>query len=469
MSKELVRKFRTMLLPGLKRWILILSIGIVVIVVGALLLLGYHPITVTGSFLRDLMEHAAEVLPHRISGIIAITAGSLIVCLAVMRVIISVLGAYIPEDRESIPEVLYKRRHLDSGPKIAVIGGGTGLSTMLRGLKSYTSNITAIVTVGDDGGSSGRLRAELGVLPPGDIRNCITALADEEKIVTDLFRYRFESGQGLEGHNFGNLFLTALYSMTDGNFMEAVRVAGKVLNIKGTVLPATLEGLQLSAEMTDGTKISGESNITEAGGQISRLFLEPADCKATPEAIEAIMDAELIILGPGSLYTSIIPNLLIAGVSNAIRKSKAKKLYVCNVMTQKGETSDYSVGDHVEALLEHSQTPKDKGFSLIDAVLINDQLPVIPAGSPARPVPFDADKIRSFGLAPVKRGLVTPESGVHHDPQQLSKIIMLWFFRSKRRKPVNKTLQSDLKEDQKKYPDFQESEPELESKSTIST
>lgn len=463
MSKELVRKFRTMLLPGLKRWIVILSLGIIVIVIGTLLLLGYHPITVTGSFLRDLMEHAAEVLPHRISGIIAITVGGLIVCLAVVRVIISVVGAYIPDERESIPEALYNRRHLNSGPKIAVIGGGTGLSTMLRGLKSYTNNITAIVTVGDDGGSSGRLRAELGVLPPGDIRNCITALADEEKVVTDLFRYRFESGEGLEGHNFGNLFLTALYSMTKGDFMEAVRVAGKVLNIKGQVLPATLEGVQLIAKMKDGSTITGESNITEAGGGIDSLTCEPVDCKATPEAIEAILDAELIILGPGSLYTSIIPNLLISGIADAVRSSKAKKLYVCNVMTQKGETTDYSVGDHVEAILDHSNTPKEVGYKLIDAVLVNDQLPEIPVASPARPVHLDQEKVRSFGLIPVKRGLVSPESGVHHDPQLLSKVIMLWFFRTKRKKTV-----------QKQESTGNESIPvnlqqEIESKSTIGT
>lgn len=467
MSKELLRKFRTMLLPGLKRWIVIIFFGIVVIVVGTLLLLGYHPITVTGSFLRDLMEHAAEVLPHRISGIMAITIGGLIVCFAVIRAILSILGAYIPDDRESIPEALYKRRHLDSGPKIAVIGGGTGLSTMLRGLKNYTTNITAIVTVGDDGGSSGRLRAELGVLPPGDIRNCITALADEEKVVTDLFQYRFESGQGLEGHNFGNLFLTAIYSMTDGNFMEAVRVAGKVLNIKGTVLPATLKAIQLSAEMEDGSMVAGESHITEAGGRIKRLICEPEDLKATPEAIEAILDAELIILGPGSLYTSIIPNLLIKGIADAIRKSKAKKLYVCNVMTQKGETEDYTVGDHCEALLAHSGTPMDKGYKLIDAVLINDQIPVIPPGTPARPVPFDQDKIRSFGLIPVKRGLVSPQSAGHHDPQMLSKIIMLWFFRTKRRKPVNKVDGSPFSIEL--GDDAELNSNELESKSTIST
>lgn len=466
MSKEFVRKFRTMLLPGLKRWIVILTFGILVIVIGTLLLLGYHPITVTGSFLRDLMEHAAEVLPHRISGILAITVGGFIVCLAVMRVIISVVGAYIPEDRESIPDALYKRRHLDSGPKIAVIGGGTGLSTMLRGLKSYTHNITAIVTVGDDGGSSGRLRAELGVLPPGDIRNCITALADEEKVVTDLFRYRFESGEGLEGHNFGNLFLTALYSMTNGDFMEAVRVAGKVLNIKGRVLPATLEGVQLIGEMEDGKIIKGESNITEAGGRIRTLTCEPAQCRATPEAIDAILGAELIILGPGSLYTSIVPNLLVSGIPDAIRSSKAKKLYVCNVMTQKGETVDYSVGDHVEAILTHSKTPHASGYKLIDAVLINDQPPVIPQGSPARQVQIDEEKVRSYGINPVQRGLVSEESGVHHDPTTLSKIIMLWFFRTKRKKTINPDESQDNASDELKV---EERKAELESKSTIST
>lgn len=442
MNSDFRRKVRGLMLPGLKRWILILLIGISVIVIGALLLLGYHPLTVSGMFLREIMEHAADVLPNRISGLIVITGGGLVVCLAVAKVTLSVLGAYLPDERDSIPDVLYRRRHLQSGPRVAVIGGGTGLSTLLKGLKYFTSNITAIVTVGDDGGSSGRLRTELGVIPPGDIRNCITALADEEELVTELFSYRFEQGEGLEGHSFGNLFLTALYRITEGDFLESVRVASRVLKSRGQVLPATLSAIQLVAELEDGRTITGESNITSAGGKIKRLLLQAGENQATPQALEAIMEAELIILGPGSLYTSIIPNLLVPGIAEAIRKSKAKKLYVCNVMTQRGETSNYSVADHVEAILLHSGTPLDAGFQLVDAVLVNDQPPVVPTDYPASPVTIDQDRLRKLAVIPIKRPLVTGDSGVHHDPARLSKIIMLWFYRAKRRKPVSKIASS---------------------------
>jgi hypothetical protein len=276
MKRPLDYHFRRLMLPGLKRWIAIILMGITTIVLGVFLLLGYHPVTVTGMFFRELLEHAADVLPHRWSGVIVITSGALIIGLAIVKMTASVLGAYLPEDRESVPDVLYRRRHLDRGPKVVVVGGGTGLSNLLRGLKNFTNNITAIVTVGDDGGSSGRLRAEYGVLPPGDIRNCITALADEEKLVTELFRYRFESGEGLEGHSFGNLFITAICSMTQGDMLQAVKVASRVLNSCGQVLPSTLTNLTLVAEMHDGSVVKGETQISHANGRIKRLYTEPA-------------------------------------------------------------------------------------------------------------------------------------------------------------------------------------------------
>ncbi len=428
-------RIRRLMLPGLKRWILIILCGIFAIVLGVLLLLGFHPITVSGAFLRDMMEDAVHVLPHRISGIIIISAGGVVVCMAVVRMTMSVLGAYLPTDRESIPDVLYRRRHLDQGPRVVVVGGGTGLSNLLRGLKSFTNNITAVVTVADDGGSSGRLRQELGVLPPGDIRNCITALADEDKLVTELFSYRFESGEGLEGHSFGNLFLTALCSLTKGDMLEAVRVASRVLNSCGQVLPSSLSHVTLVAELEDGRTIKGESQIPHAHGRIKRMHCEPVMPNATPEAIAAILNADLVVLGPGSLYTSVIPNLLVKGIADAIRQTTARRLYICNVMTQVGETTNYTVSDHVRALLAHAGCPPGAGYKFIDAVLVNDEEPTVQTGSPVAPVIYDPERLRELGVRAMHRPLVSHETLVgHHDAVHLSRAVIFWYLRQNRRK-----------------------------------
>lgn len=440
MKSSLNYRLKAFLLPGLKRWIAIVLCGIAVIVFGVFLLLGYHPLFVTSQFVSELMHNATEVLPHRISGIIVITGGGLIVCIAIAKMTLSVLGAYLPDDRESIPDVLYRRRHLDRGARIVVVGGGHGLSNLLRGLKNFTNNITAIVTVGDDGGSSGRLRHELGVLPPGDIRNCITALADEDKLVTELFRYRFESGQGLEGHSFGNLFLTALCSLTNGDMLQAVKVASRVLNSCGQVLPSSLANLSLVAELADGRIIKGESRIADADGRIVRICSEPKTAEATPEALQAIAEADLIVLGPGSLYTSIIPNLLVEGISDTIRQSRAKKIYVCNIVTQRGETVNYSVADHIEALLSHSGTPVGLNSRLIQTVLVNDQLPIVGKDQHSefmpQPVRYDPDRLRELGVIPMRRSLLGESLNGHHDPYKLAKAIMLWFYKHKRRKLI---------------------------------
>lgn len=433
MKRPFDHQLKRLMLPGLKRWICISLLGITVIVIGALLLLGYHPITVTGMFLREVLEHAADVLPHKISGFMVVLAGAIIIFGSTAKMIKNVLRAYVADsERESIPDILFKRRHLDRGPRVVVIGGGTGLSTLLRGLKHFTANITAVVTVGDDGGSSGRLRQALGVVPPGDIRNCITALADEEKLVTELFSYRFQHGEGLEGHSFGNLFLTAVYAMTDGDMLEAARVAGRVLNSRGTVLPSTQTGIQLIAEMTDGSVQHGESNIPLAGGKIKRLTCEPSDIKPTPEALEAIMDAELIVLGPGSLYTSIIPNLLIPGIADSIKLSPARKIYVSNVLTQAGETQGYTVADHLQALFDHSKTTDAETQSLIEAVIVNDCAPAIPQESKASEVFCDAERVSQLGVGIIRSALVGEKTFGHHDPQKLAKSIMEWFLREKK-------------------------------------
>lgn len=428
-------RLRVFILPGLKRWILFILIGIVTIVLGVLLLLEEHPVRITLNLLNSLLSDATRVLPHKISGIIAISVGAVVTSMAVGKLALSILGAYLPEDRESIPDMLYRRRHLSRGPRIVVIGGGTGLSNLLKGLKGFTNNITAIVTVGDDGGSSGRLRQELGVLPPGDIRNCITALADEEKLVTELFRYRFQHGNGLEGHSFGNLFLSAVCAITNGDMLEAARVASRVLNSCGQVLPSTLSGLTLVAELENGETIRGESQIPEARSRIINLRCEPGTPIATPQALEAILQADFLILGPGSLYTSIIPNLLVKGIPEAILKSKAYKIYVCNVMTQRGETIGYAVSDHVRALLSHagysssSQAAGTQRF--IDRVLINNA-PVDDNGLHElgiEAVKYDPDRLRPLGVRPMLRAVSSTELPGHHDPEKLASALVLWYFR----------------------------------------
>jgi uncharacterized cofD-like protein len=425
-------KLRLFILPGLKRWILFILIGIVTIVFGVLLLLKEHPVRMMLDLLNDFLGDTAHALPARISGIIALAIGGGVTFYAMVKLILSILGAYIPQgDRESIPDVLYRRRHLERGPRVVVIGGGTGLSNLLKGLKRYTNNITAIVTVGDDGGSSGRLRQELGVLPPGDMRNCITALADEEKLVTELFRYRFEQG-GLEGHSFGNLFLTAVCAITSGDMVEAARVASRVLNSCGQVLPSTLQNMSLSAVLENGEVIRGESRISESKSRIIALRSDPVSPAATPAALEAILHADFIVIGPGSLYTSIIPNLLVEGIPEAIVKSKARKVYVCNVMTQKGETTGYGVADHVNALLSHANftggTQLGARQRFIDRVLVNSsQARVVLEGRPLTTVTCEPEKLRPLGVRAMFRDVGSIDFPGQHDPEKLAAALMLWY------------------------------------------
>lgn len=431
-------RLRSLMLPGLKRWIAVIVMGIAVIVFGVLLLLNKHPVFVTMDAIMDFMHDITKNLPHKVTGIIAVSIGGLIVFLAILKMTVSILGAYLPDnDRESIPDVLYRRRHLERGPKVVVIGGGHGLSNLLRGLKGFTNNITAIVTVGDDGGSSGRLRQELGVLPPGDIRNCITALADEDKLVTDLFKYRFEQGDGLEGHSFGNLFLTAVCAITNGDMLEAARMASRVLNSCGQVLPSTLSSMTLVAELDDGRQIYGESVIPEARGRIRRLHCQPEHPEATPEALQAIAEADMIVLGPGSLYTSIIPNLLVRGIPEAILKSSARKVYVCNVMTQMGETTNYTVGDHVEALLAHAGLARGStsipANRFIEGVMINLEKLDLDPKLPVAQVKCDPERLRQFGIRPIMRPLINGEFPGHHDASRLATSLMLWYFRQRPR------------------------------------
>lgn len=416
------------LLPGLevKRWFLLIFLGSIMIVLGFMILANIRPIY----FTLELIRKAALILPSNTLAAIFIIIGFVIFFKGWQKATLSILDMNSSKGNYSILEKLYRRRKLNKGAKIVAIGGGTGLSMLLRGIKKYTNNITAIVTVGDDGGSSGRLREELGILPPGDIRNCIAALADDEDLITKLFQYRFRNGEGLEGHSFGNLFLTALCAIT-GDMVRAVKESSNVLNIRGVVLPATLDDMKLAAEFEDGQIVHGESNIPEMHKKIKKLFTEPAICEALPEAIDAIKDADLIILGPGSLYTSVIPNLLVKGIVEAIEKSKAKKIYVCNIMTQPGETDNYSVASHVNALIGHA-----KGKKIIDAVLVNGKLPENMskgyANSGSYPVIIDMENIAPIGIQIVSQNLLTDnkEGLVRHSSHRVARAVYYWYKKS---------------------------------------
>jgi uncharacterized cofD-like protein len=304
---------------------------------------------------------------------------------------------------------------------VVAIGGGTGLSTLLRGLKAHTPNITAIVTVADDGGSSGRLRRELGVPPPGDIRNCIAALADDEALITQLFQYRFGQAKDLDGHSLGNLFITALVAVT-GSFERAIEEAGRVLAVQGRILPSTLEDVTLVADLSNGVpegliRIEGESAIPRAGQPIERVFLTPERVHAYPEAVRAILDADLVIAGPGSLFTSVLPNLLVPDIRRAVGASSALKIYVCNVATQPGETDSFDVAKHVGALQRHV------GRGLFPLVLVNDKLIPNPEGLQWEPVALShSDSDGSYRVTAAD--LVDPKSPWRHESEKLSKEIM---------------------------------------------
>ena len=423
-----VKKEVGWLLPGLevKRWFLLIFFGSIMIVLGFMVLANVRPIYLT----LELIRKAALILPSNILAAIFILIGSVIFFKGWQKTTLSIMDMDSAKGNYSVLEKLYRRRKLNKGAKVVAIGGGTGLSMLLRGIKKYTSNITAIVTVGDDGGSSGRLREEMGILPPGDIRNCIAALGDDEDLITELFQYRFKNGEGLEGHSFGNLFLTALCSIT-GNMVKAIKESANVLNIRGVVLPATLDDMKLGATFEDGRIVHGESSIPEVNGQIKQLFTEPANCQALPEAIAAIGEADLIILGPGSLYTSVIPNLLVNGIVEAILKAKAKKIYVCNIMTQPGETTDYTVASHVNALLKHA-----KGKKIIDAVLVNNSLPEnISEGyakSGSIPVRLDMENIAPIGIEIVSQKLIqeNKQGLVRHSSNRVARAIHYWYRKS---------------------------------------
>ncbi|UTR11712.1 YvcK family protein [Evansella sp. LMS18] len=307
--------------------------------------------------------------------------------------------------------------------KIVVLGGGTGLSVLLRGLKTFPVDITAIVTVADDGGSSGILRKELKIPPPGDLRNVLVALSEVEPLVEELFQHRFKNGNGLSGHSLGNLLLAGMTSIT-GDFARGVQELSRVLNVKGKVLPAANQEIILHAEMEDGTLVEGESSIPRAGKRIKRVFLEPAVPEPLQETLTALEEADLIVLGPGSLYTSVIPNLLVPQISEVIQRSEARKVYICNVMTQPGETTGFTAADHAQAIYEHA------GDRILNSILVNVQ--PIPfsyaqryAEQNAYEVAVDEDRLRNMGLKVLGEDLLYFDNYLlRHDGQKLSQRIV---------------------------------------------
>lgn len=352
----------------------------------------------------------------------------------------SVLEVIYPDkDRKEIIDLIYEKRFLSRGPRIVAIGGGTGLSTILEGLKEYTANLTAVVTVADEGGSSGRLRQEFGILPPGDIRNCLVSLAEAPQLMRDLFQYRFlrsnSSGSelnGIKGHSFGNLFITALVEVT-GSFKDAIEESSKVLAIRGRVLPSSLERVRIQAEYSDGTIQKGEDKIPLKEKAIKKISLIPPTAKANPEALEAIRKADLIIIGPGSLFTSIIPNLLITSLSEEIAKRNVLKIYICNVMTQHGETDGYTASDHIEMLISHSQP------QIINACLVNSgrlEYKLLPryAKENSFPVILDYERIKKIGVEVFEGDVVLRSDYLRHDSINTARIVMQIYQKFKKRR-----------------------------------
>jgi len=409
------------LVPGMqvKRWLLVLAAGITLFGLGCAYLLrdiyDVRPLPPVFYYLT------LQFIPRWGRALLFGGVGSALIAMGLLRVNQALLAPFVRPGQEKVVDALYRHRQRQRGPKVVAIGGGTGLSVLLRGMKEYTDHLTAIVTVADDGGSSGRLRKELGVLPPGDFRNCIAALSEAEGLTSRLFQYRFGEGVGLDGHSFGNLFIVAMAEVT-GSFEQALVESSRVLAVRGKVLPSTLQNVTLCADLWEEQggeeagwrRVEGESSITQQLGAIERVFLEPEEVLAYPESVKALLEADLIIAGPGSLYTSVLPNLLVPDITRAIRASRALKVYVCNVATQSGETDGYGVEDHMRAIREHV------GQTLFHTVLANDRfLGPVAAPSGAQWVRLPEDNGRDYRL--VTADLVDEDLPWRHDSGRLAR------------------------------------------------
>jgi len=408
-------RFPRWLYPGmhLKRWLLLAFVGITILGLGAAIFLVDLYRRVGADNIPIVFWLTGAGIERPIRAVIVGIIGLLLTGVGVWGLMRSVVSPFVARG-DSVLEVLYTKRYLARGPRIVAIGGGTGLSTLLRGLKGYSANITAVVAVADDGGSSGRLRQQLGIVPPGDIRNCIAALADAEPLMTQLMQYRFPPGSGLDEHAFGNLFIAAMTAVT-GDFEEAVRESNRVLAVRGQVLPATSVPLNLSARLVSGRRIDGQVGIGHAEEPIERVFIEPADVRANPEALERILEADMVVIGPGSLFSSVLPNLLISDIRDALAAAPGMRVYVCNVATQPGETGSFSAAEHLEALFEHI------GEGLIDYVLVNRNWHARkPDSWLGQPVQIDERRLEELPVVVIEEDLVDLANAHRHDSAKLA-------------------------------------------------
>jgi uncharacterized cofD-like protein len=425
-------KVRKLLAPTAGLWVpaLVVLLGMAIFFSGAALSLRDFLTSALGTFgnwagnvLKNAVGDDRDVSAHLMGGGFLVL-GLYLLYIGFKSAIGRIMDTLTPGRGQGMVNDYVRRQRLAQGPHIVAMGGGTGLSTLLRGLKQHSSNITAIVTVTDDGGSSGKLVKEKGMVPPGDIRNCLVALADAEKAMTDLFQHRFKKDSGsLSGHSMGNLLIAALVDQANGDFEQAVESASSVLAIRGKVIPSTLEHVRLRALVEGGLEICGETAIVEAGRKIRKVFLDPANVQAHPSALEAIADADLILIGPGSVFTSVIPNLLVPGLTDAIKASKAPKVYICNVMTQPGESDTFSASEHVTAVLNSVE------MRIFDYVMINTTAPSEAVLETYREagqnwVEPDADLIRAMGLRVIAGHFMSVTDVVRHDPMRVAERLL---------------------------------------------
>lgn len=435
------------LLPGMhfKRWLFLNIFGAFIFMVGLIMTVG---IFIWGRIEYRILSYVYNwtgAWSGKLIGVSLMGLGMVGVVIGVREMTKSITAVVLPEGEESLVDLFYQKRYLNRGPKVVVIGGGSGLSVLLRGLKQYTTRLAAVVTMADDGGSSGRLRDELGVLPPGDVRNCLIAMADTEPLLKQLFQHRFTSGGGLQGHSFGNLFLAAMTEVV-GDFEQAIKESSKVLAVRGQVLPSTIDDVTLVAEFDDGAVVRGESQIGRSNRRVKRVKLEPSKPAPLKEALAAIAEADAIVLGPGSLYTSILPNLLVRGIADAVRRSPATVIYVCNVMTQPGETTGYKASDHVRAIIDHVG-PKLLDYAIINTGQVPEEFVERYREEGGQRVEPDLQAIRSLGVKVITDSFVSHEDYIRHDANKLAKNIIHLVVRERysleRRRALTRHLRSE--------------------------